>query len=625
MESRDSAHVEFCNIGNERNFFVPILASADWLILLIYGFFVLSAGLSLAPAIADSRGYLTAGRKLPGWLCGLALMDASMGSLEVLGMSAAGAKYGVASIGFFALGSIPALLFTAFILMPVFYAAESAPGSPVRSIPEYLGVRFDRKTRALNAVLFIAMALFSAGIALYAMARVIHALHVFDNVTNGLKMPAWGAQLLLMALPALLVLVYVLLGGLAATMYNQLLQFCVLVAALFPVVLLGLKRAGGWSGLKAAVPADLFHASAGLHSMGIGVVGLVLGAGIVLGGGTWCADFRLLQTAMAAKSAAAARRAPLIAAAFRMFVPLLLILPGLFALSLPTPRTTITIHNENGTIYHEITVVPPAVEAGQGLIPAKADANGKPIKSADGKVTLDYALAMPNVLLASLPPGLLGLGLAALLACLMSGMAASLAASNTVFACDIYQAFLKRDASDKQILKAGRWAAVGGILFAFGAGCAAMRANDLLYAIILAFAVVNAPLFATLILGAMWKRATGNGAFAGLLAGLAAALLYHGTALPRGEQPGIHGGWMMALHRPASEMALALGTAAFAFVASLLVVTIVSLSTGRPQETSSTGVASLAASPRSAQWKQPEVIAAAIILLGAMTVILITL
>ena len=195
-------------------------------------------------------------------------------------------------------------------------------------------------------------------------------------------------------------------------MYNQLLQFCVLVAGLMPVVLVGLKRAGGWSGLKAAVPAGFLHGGAhtGAHSMGIGVVGLVLGAGIVLGGGTWCADFRLLQTAMAAKNVASARRAPLVAAAVRIFVPLLFILPGLLALGLPTPRTTIVIHDENGAIYHEITVVPPAVEAGQGLVPAKADAAGQPVKGADGQPVLDYAIAMPNMLLQFLPSGLLGLG-----------------------------------------------------------------------------------------------------------------------------------------------------------------------------------------------------------------------
>ncbi len=598
---------------------MPVLASADWLILLIYCFFVLSAGLSLAPSMTGSRDYLQAGRRLPGWLCGLAFISAGMGSLEVLGMGAAGAKYGLASIGWFALGSIPAMLFTALVLVPVFYGAASAPGVPVRSIPEYLGVRFDQKTRVLNAVLFLGVALFSAGISLYAMARVIAALHLFDTVAGRLSLPPTGALLLSMALPALLVLAYVLLGGLAAAMYNQLLQFCVLVAGLLPVVFVGLKRAGGWSGLKAA--NDLTGvAHAGMHP--IGVVGLVLGVGLVFGGGTWCTDFRLLQTAMAAKNAAAARRAPLLAAALRIFIPLLIILPGLLALGLPTPRTTIEIHNENGAIYHEITVVPPAEEAGQGVVPAKADAAGQPVKGADGKPVLDYALATPNMLLQFLPTGLLGLGLAALLACLMSGVAASLTASNTVFACDIYQAFLKKDASDKQILKAGRWAALGGMVLVFGAACAAMRSNDLLDAVVLVFAVVNAPLFATLLLGALWKRATGHGAFSGMLAGMAAALVHHGNTLPRGEQPGIHGGWIKVLHHPASDMALALGTAAFAFIVSLLVTAVVSVCTKPRSEAELAGLTtrSAAEQAKGAWWKQAEVIAAAAILLAAIAV-----
>lgn len=604
---------------------MPILASSDWLILLIYCFFVLSAGMSLAPAMTGSRQYLQAGRKLPGWLCGLALTGASFGSLEVLGIGAAGAKYGLASMGFFALGSVPAMLFAALVMMPVLYGAAAAPGSPVRSVPEYLGLRFDRKTRALNAVLFTAMALFSAGISLYAMARIVTALGVFDSVAGRLNLPPAGALLLAMALPAVLVLAYVLLGGLAATMYNQLLQFCVLVAGLLPVVLLGLRRVGGWSGLKAAVPEGLLHvwsgtAHSGAHAMGIGAVGLVLGAGLVLGGSTWCADFRLLQTAMAAKDAASAQRAPLIAAALRIFVPLLLILPGLFALSLPTPHTTIVIHNENGAIYHEITVVPPAVEAGQGMVPAQADANGQPVKGADGKPVLDYAMAMPNMLLQFLPSGLLGLGIAALLACLMSGVAASLAACNTVFACDIYQGFLKKDASDKQILKAGRWAAVGGMLLALGAGCAAIRVNHLLDAVVLVFAVVNAPLFAALLLGALWKRATGHGAFAGLLAGLAAGLLHYGLALPQGEQRGLHGGWIRVLHHPASGMALGLGTAVLAFVASLLVTVVVSLSTEARPEAELAGLVHAPEPASGAWWKRPEAIAAAVILLAAIAV-----
>ena len=182
--------------------------------------------------------------------------------------------------------------------------------------------------------------------------------------------------------------------------------------------------------------------------------------------------------------------------------------------------------------------MPPAEEAGQGLVPAKADAaTEKPVMGADGHAVLDYEMATPAMLLHFLPTGMLGLGLAALMACLMSGVAASLTAFNTVFACDIYQAFLAKGASDKQILKAGRWAAVGGMLLAIGAACAAMRFGSLLDAMVLVFAVVNAPLFATLLLGVFWKRATGHGAFAGLIAGVAGALLHHGLALPRVRSP----------------------------------------------------------------------------------------
>ena len=624
--------------------FVPNLAAADWLILLIYFFFVVVAGFSLRPFMTGSKEYLQAGRALPAWLCGVAMLSAGLGSQEMLGMGAAGARYGLASVGLFALGSIPAMLFAGIYLMPLYYGAGSEPkalskspaqpgpetqsgtgenGGGARSVPEYLGLRYDRKTRALNACLFAAMALFSAGISLYAMARIFAALHVFDRIATQWNLPTTGVLLLAMALPAALVLAYVLLGGLAATMYNQALQFSVTMAGVLPVALLGLKRIGGWSGLKAAVPAGFVHewsgtGHAGGHAMGIGAAVLVVGVGIVLGGGMWCSDFRLLQTAMAAKDVASARRAPLIAAAARIFVPLALILPGLIAVGLPTPRTTIVIHNENGAIYHEITIVPAAEEAGQGLVPAKSNAaTGKPVMGADGRAVLNYEMATPAMLLHFLPMGMLGLGLAALMACLMSGVAASLTGFNTVFALDIYQAFLKKGASDKQILKAGRWAAAGGMLVAIGAACAAMRFNSILDAMVLVFAVVNAPLFATLLLGVFWRRATGHGAFAGLIAGVAGALMHHGLALPKGAQPGIHGGWIAALFHPESEMALGLETAIVAFCMSLLVTAAVSACTeARPEAELKGLVRSLAERPAVAAkwWKRPEALAAAILL-----------
>jgi SSS family solute:Na+ symporter len=244
---------------------------------------------------------------------------------------------------------------------------------------------------------------------------------------------------------------------------------------------------------------------------------------------------------------------------------------------------------------------------------------------ADGHAALDYAMSTPNMLLQFLPAGLLGLGMTALLACLMGGVAASVTSFSTVFTCDIFQAFLAKNAADKRLLAVARWAAVGGVLLAFGAACAAMRFNSLFDAIVLVFAVVNAPLFAVLMLGAFWKRATGHGAFAGLIAGAAAALLHHGLALPRGEQPGIRGGWIAVLHHPASELALGLGTAMLAFLVSLLVAAAVSLFTKAALREDLQGlVFSLTARPSAIgpRWKRPEAMAAAI-LLAAIAVSLI--
>jgi len=621
--------------------FVPNLAATDSLILLIYAFFMLAAGFSLKPSMTGSREFMQAGRSLPGWLCGMAMLGAGLGAQEVLGMGAAGARYGLASVGLYALGSIPAMLFAGLYLMPVFYSSNLAAASSSktalivpRSIPEYLGLRFDRKTRVLSAFLFASMSSFTAGIALYAMARVFVALHVFDRVAGTLNLPPTGTLLLAMVLPVALVLTYVLLGGLGAAMYNQAIQFCLAIAGLLPIVLLGLKRIGGWSGLKAAAAAAPLQsltnspsgaAHAGTHPMGAGAVVLVLSVGLVLGGGTWCTDFRLLQTAMAAKNAESAQRSPIIAAALRVLVPFVVVIPGLIAVALPTPHTSIVIHNDNGVIYHEITVVPPADEAGSGLVPAKSGADGKPIMC-NGHAELDYAMATPNVLIEFLPAGLLGLGVTALLACLMGGVAASITSFSTVFTCDIFQVMLARNPADKRLLAVARWAVVGGMLLAFGAACAAMRFNGMLEALVLVFAFVNAPLFAVLLLAAFWKRSTGHGAFAGLIAGAAASLLHHGLALPPGEQPGIHGGWIAVLFHPSSEMVLGLGTAMVAFFVSLLAALAVSVLTkARPENELNGLVHSMAPRPSASTkwWKRPEAMAAAILLVAIAVNLLI--
>ena len=405
------------------NLAAPGLAATDSLILLIYAFFMLAAGFSLKPAMTTSRDFMQAGRAMPGWLCGLgdAGRKPRLAGSAGHGRGGSAVRPGQRGLVRAWLDSCDALrrpLSHARLLRLKIRDCRSRCKSNFnrpRSIPEYLGLRFDQKTRVLNAFLFAAMSAFSAGIALYAMARVFVALHVFDRIAGTLNLPPTGTLLLAMALPAALVLAYVLLGGLGAAMYNQAMQFLLVIAGLLPMVLLGLKKIGGWSGLK-AVPATCFDGVAQWRTAH---------AATPSGRGRSSADawrrpcagrrnvvhgFQAIADANGGEKCGVGAKSPIIAAALRMFVPLVLVLPGLIAVGLPTPHTSIVIHNDNGVIYHEITVVPPAVEAGSGLVPAKADADGKPVIGAHGHAVLDYAMATPNVLPEFLPTGLLGLG-----------------------------------------------------------------------------------------------------------------------------------------------------------------------------------------------------------------------
>lgn len=548
---------------------MPSLASTDILILLIYLFFVLAVGISPKPLLTGGLDFLQAGRAMPAWICGLAMTMASLGSQELIGMGAAGARYGFASVPFYVIGTIPAILFAGFFLVPVYYRSKA------RTLPEFLAFRFDQQTRVLHAVMFAAMAAFSAGASLYAMARVLAALHVLEAPLRSTGLEPRGVMILSIVLPALLILAYLLLGGITGTIYTLVMQFFVLVAGLLPVVFLALKQIGGWSGLKAAAGLS-GAAQAGAH-FGIAAMMAAAVIGLVFAAGTWCADFRVLQVAMAARDVSAAKRSSLIAAALRIVAPLLVIVPAIIALGLPTPRTTIVIHNENGTIYHDITVVPPEVEAGQGLVPAKLDAaTGKPAKDANGHTVLDEAMAVPNVLVHFFPTGLLGLGIAALLASMMAGAAASLTAFGTVVTCDLWPMFARKEAEDPKTAVVMRWASVAGVVLALGVALLSMRFNSLIDATWLVSAVVIAPLLATLLLGIFWKRATASGAFSGLIAGGLTALIHHGLTLPAGAQRGIHGGWIAVLRRPASELALNVGTMMIAFVVALIVAAVVS-------------------------------------------------
>ena len=367
--------------------------------------------------------------------------------------------------------------------------------------------------------------------------------------------------------------------------------------------------------------------------MGIGPIALCLGLGVALGGSFWCVDFRVLQTAFAAKNADAARRVPLIAAVPKVFLPLLVALPGLLAITLPTPHTTTFVHIENGSIYHEINVVPPAAEAGKGVVPAQANpSTGKPILDAAGHPLLDYDLATPNLLLHYLPTGLLGLALAALLASLMSGVAANVTAFSTVFTCDLYQPVREfrtrkpeagdssavKDAADAHYLAVARWAVVAAVLLSIGVAFAAIYSGGIVGLFLLAFSFVNAPLFATFLAGMFSKRTTGHGAFAGLVAGIAAAAVHYGLTLPMGNNPGVHGGWIAVLYRYPTVIAQSLWTAIFAFAVNLIVTFAASRCTRpRPAEELTGLVYSL--TPRLKQkrtpwWKRPETLAAGILI-----------
>jgi SSS family solute:Na+ symporter len=289
------------------------LGFIDWVLMLVYFGFVLGVGFALKRYTRTSKDFFQAGRALPAWVCGLAFISANLGAQEIIGMGASGAKYGIATSHFYWIGAIPAMVFLGIFMMPYYY------GSRARSVPEYLRLRFDEKTRGFNAISFALMTVFSSGISMYAMAKLLQILHIFDAPFQSMGLPAAYMFHVSIAASAVIVLLYVFAGGLSSAIYNEVLQFFLIVAGFVPLVYLGLKDVGGWSGLQAALPAAMVHSWRGMGSadtnpMGVDVLGVSMGLGFVLSFGYWCTDFLVVQRAMAADSLAAARRTPLIAA-----------------------------------------------------------------------------------------------------------------------------------------------------------------------------------------------------------------------------------------------------------------------------------------------------------------------
>jgi SSS family solute:Na+ symporter len=570
------------------------LSSLDYVIMAIYFAVVLGIGWALRRMMRTSTDFFLSGRSLPPWVTGLAFLSANLGAQEVIGMGASGAKYGIATSHFYWVGAIPAMVFVGLFMMPFYY------GSRARSVPEYLKLRFDEKTRTLNAVSFAAMTIFSSGISMYAMGKLLNLLLGWDFDTSVL-------------ISAGIVLIYILMGGLTSAIYNEVLQFFMIVFGFAPLTWLGLRAVGGWDGLTARLtqtatangfPEGAYtHAWQGLGSastnpIGVEWFGLVMGLGFVLSFGYWCTDFLVVQRAMAADSMTAARRTPLIAAVPKMLFPFLVILPGMIALAL-------------GSM------------GGDSLIPAKLAADGTQMLDATGKVVLDYDLATPMLLVRFFPTGMLGLGLTALMASFMSGMAGNVTAFNTVWTYDIYQAHIRKGAPDAHYLWMGRAATVGGIALSVAAAYAATAFNNIMDFLQLVFAFVNAPLFATFALGMFWKRSTGHGAFIGLVSGTLGAALHHGFTLAATSVPGIKGGFFGILHRYPSDMAQTFWTAIVAFTTCFVVTIIVSLATRpRPDEELRGLVYALTPRPRDdvrSWWQRPVVLGVGVL---GMTVLL---
>jgi SSS family solute:Na+ symporter len=510
----------------------------DYLIMIIYFLFVLGIGWFLRKFMKNANAFLEAGRSMPAWVAGLAFISTNLGALEVMGMTGSGMKYGMLTTHFYWIGAIPAMIFLAVFMMPFYY------GSKARSVPEFLKLRYDEKTRGLNAILFAVMTVLASGISMYALAILM------ENVLG------WNFNLSLWV-SALIVLGYTYLGGLSSAIYNEVLQFFIIVIGLLPLVFLALKDVGGWVGLKAQLAPvavskgfapDTFtttwkHAGdAAANPLGVEWFGILFGLGFVLSFGYWCTNFLIVQRAFAAESKAAARKVPLIGAIPKMFIPFLIIVPGIVALAL--------FKN-------------PAIDFAANF---PKDASGNPI--------YDYTIIM--LLKQYLPAGVLGLGITALLASFMSGMAGNVSAFNTVWTYDIYQSYIRprtgnEEADGKHYLKVGRIATIFGILLSIASAYIASKFGNIMDFLQTIFSLINAPLFAVIFLGMFWKRTTGHAAFTGLLSGFTLALIHHGLTIPAGATTLVKGGWITVLHTYPVEMAQNFWTAIIAFSVSTIV------------------------------------------------------
>ncbi|MFB6676501.1 sodium:solute symporter family protein [Streptomyces sp. NPDC057684] len=444
----------------------------DYAILAIYFAVVLGIGFAARRSVKTSLDFFLSGRSLPAWVTGLAFVAANLGATEILGMAATGAQYGVSVVHWYWIGAIPAMVFLGLVMMPFYYRSK------VRSVPEYLLQRFDKSAHLLSSILFAFAAILIAGVNLYALSIVVEAL---------LGWPQWLA----IVVAGLFVLAYITIGGLSSAIYNEVLQFFVILAALIPICVIGLKRVGGWGGmtdsLKSAHGDNFLSAWGGTgigeaNPLGANWLTIILGLGFVLSFGYWTTNFAEVQRALSAKNLSAAQRTPLIAAFPKIFIVFLVMIPGMVA----------------------AVLVPKIGMAGSDLT---------------------YNDAIPYLMQELLPNGVLGIAVTGLLAAFMAGMAANVSSFNTVFTYDIWAKYVKTGKPDAYYLKFGRLITAVGVLASIGTAFIASSFSNIMGYLQTLFSFFNVPMFVVFIIGMFWKRASVKSGVWGLLAGTTAAMV----------------------------------------------------------------------------------------------------
>jgi SSS family solute:Na+ symporter len=457
------------------------LGAVDTVLLFVYFVFVIGIGFALRRAVSTSSDFFLSGRSLPAWVTGLAFISANLGAIEILGQAANGAQYGAATVHYYWIGAIPAMVFLGVVMMPFYY------GSKVRSAPEYLLLRYDKKAHLINAVTFVLSSVLLAGVNLYALASVIEAL-------LGVPLPV------AIVVSAGFVLSYILLGGLRSAIYNEVLQFFVILAGLIPLVVIAVKEVGGLGTMFDRLSAEKGNTFASAwEGTGFGGAnplgdwfGIVAGLGFAVSFGYWTTNFAEVQRAMSAKDDNAARMTPIIAAFPKALIPLVVVLPGMAAVLL--------IPNLGG----------------------------------EGGVT--FTNAIPALMDKYLPPGVLGVAVTGLVAAFMAGMAANVSSFNAVFTYDIWQDYVRPGRDDAYYLRVGRIVTVAGVAIGVGTAFIAAGFNNIMNYIQVLFSFFNVPLFTAFIIGMLWRRASKSAGFWAILVGTVVSvgtyILYTAGLLP---------------------------------------------------------------------------------------------